>query len=320
MPNPTTVSTDAVILAEDVNQYKKFLEGSSTYTATYALVSSTGTNFTITLGDASGTNKLVIKDSAGTTVASIDSDGNFTGAVNLAAGTLTFPTSASPAQTTDGQAIWDTDDNVITVGDGAATKQFGYLGTTVGLANGTASAGTSKEVSRVDHVHPGPTFKYMTAAQVITTTTTYADVAASSGSFAFAIGASEVWLAEFYIPLSFGGTGGAKFQLTGPSAPTGVNITGYATRGDNGISLGHATDIRFTAVTAFSSDIAAANSAVYNTSPSVYPNDQTAGIWIKARIINGSNAGTVTLQVAQNSSNSTTTLGVGSYMRAEKIA
>jgi hypothetical protein len=162
-------------------------------------------------------------------------------------------------------------------------------------------------------------YKYKTATQTFTTNTTLADVTASSGSFAFAIAASEVWEVEFWIPLAFGGTGGAKFQITGPAAPTSVDITGTFVSGSVGDS---APTVRlFTAVAAFSSDINAANSAAVGATTTGYNNSApSSGIRIHARISNGANAGTITLQAAQNSANSTTTLGIGSFMRAERMA
>lgn len=122
MPTPASVATDDIVQAVDVNQYKNLLEGASTYTATYALTSTASTNFVIKLGDAAGTNKLSIQDSGGVEVASINSDGTFSGSVAIGSGTFTLPVAASPAPTTEGQAIWDTDDNLISVGDGAASK------------------------------------------------------------------------------------------------------------------------------------------------------------------------------------------------------
>lgn len=117
-----SVATDGVVQAADINQFKSMLEGASGYTSTYALTSTTGTNFVIKLGDAAGTNKMSIQDSAGVEVAYIDSDGAFHGSLSLGAGTLTFPTSASPTPTTEGLAYWDTDDNLLSIGDGAASK------------------------------------------------------------------------------------------------------------------------------------------------------------------------------------------------------
>lgn len=55
--------------------------------------------------------------------------GTFTGSgtVNISGsatitGTLVVPTSTSPAQTTDGSMVWDSDDNLLTVGDGSSRK------------------------------------------------------------------------------------------------------------------------------------------------------------------------------------------------------
>ena len=67
---------------------------------------------------------------------------------------LSLPATTSPSQTADGYAVWDSDDNVLTVGDGASRKTFGYVGSTTPLIEGTAAAGSSNEVSRADHVHP----------------------------------------------------------------------------------------------------------------------------------------------------------------------
>jgi hypothetical protein len=173
----------------------------------------------------------------------------------------------------------------------------------------------------------GLTKKYKTATQVFTTNTTFADViaAGSPATMSFSIAASEVWEAEYWIPLAFGGTGGAKFQLTGPAAPTGVDITGEWAHGEGAGSgtIGGPLVSKFTTVTAFSSDINAANSATNTaaTGPTTYTSDGPGSfIHIRARIINGANAGTVTLQAAQSSSNSTTTLGIGSYMQAIRVA
>lgn len=157
--------------------------------------------------------------------------------------------------------------------------------------------------------------KVKSATQVFTTNTTYADVAASTGTFSFAIGANERWTVDVYIPLTFGGTGGAKFQFTGPAAPTSVAVNGEygnAAAGDPG----YVTQIAV--VTAFSSDI---NSKASSTaSASTYLNaGPSSFIHLKAVINNGANAGTVTLQAAQNNSSTTSTLGIGSVMVAQKV-
>lgn len=79
------------------------------------------------------------------------------GGATLQPGIFDIPATASPAQTTEGRAVWDSDDDVLTVGDGASRKTFGYEGSTVALAPGTAAAGTGHEMARITHVHPnGP--------------------------------------------------------------------------------------------------------------------------------------------------------------------
>ena len=197
------------------------------------------------------------------------------------------------------------------------------LSDTVALALGTASAGVAASASRVDHVHPGTTtHKYKSAAQVFTSDTAFADVAASSGSMSFAIAANEVWSVRYVVPLSFGGTGGIKFQLTGPAAPTAVTLMGWVAnvaRADGGAASGQATE-SFPVVTAFSTALVSLNSSNGLSVGTINYAITNPLVEIIATIANGANAGTVTLQAAQNSASSTTTLGVGSFMRAEKIA
>lgn len=52
-------------------------------------------------------------------------------------GTLVVPTSASPAQTTDGSVVWDSDDNLLTVGTGATRKTMVDTDSTQTLTNKT---------------------------------------------------------------------------------------------------------------------------------------------------------------------------------------
>lgn len=73
--------------------------------------------------------------------------------LTLAPSTLILPGATSPAQTAEGSAVWDTDDDVLTIGTGSGRSTFGKLGSTAALAIGTAAAGSSVQGSRVDHVH-----------------------------------------------------------------------------------------------------------------------------------------------------------------------
>lgn len=179
----------------------------------------------------------------------------------------------------------------------------------------------------------GLTQKYKSATQVFTTTTTFADVTASSGNLAFTAGANEVWRAEWWVYCTAGGTGGVKFQLTGPSAPTAVNVWGQVLAHTNDASASVAAIPPFTAtmysagsspasmvVTAFSTAILGINSGNSTGVDNTWHQSVGSMFRIVALIANGSNAGAVTLQAAQNSSNSTTTLGIGSHMIAQRIA
>ena len=76
------------------------------------------------------------------------------GGGTLTPAVLTLPGASSPAQTAEGSAVWGTDDDVLTIGTGAARKTFGFLGTTVpGNTPGAPAAGTGNEVARATHDH-----------------------------------------------------------------------------------------------------------------------------------------------------------------------
>lgn len=126
MTVPYSVATGDLVQAADVNQFKNLLEGATGYTTTFLLVSTSGTNFIVRLGDAIGVNKISFQDSAGVEQASINSDGLVTGN-SISFASLQLPVSAAAAPTTDGQVVWDSDDDVLTVGTGAATKVIGLL-------------------------------------------------------------------------------------------------------------------------------------------------------------------------------------------------
>lgn len=117
----TRVTDGNTAAATDLNQLINLMEGSESID--FLLMSLAATDFKIRLADAGGARKFIIQDSTGATVAYIDSDGNasFT---SVALSTLVVPTSAAPAQTTDGSVVWDSDDNYLTVGDGTSRKQF----------------------------------------------------------------------------------------------------------------------------------------------------------------------------------------------------
>lgn len=57
-------------------------------------------------------------------------------------GTLVVPTSASPAQTADGSVVWDSDDNLLTVGTGSARKTMVDTDSTQTLTSKTLTSPT----------------------------------------------------------------------------------------------------------------------------------------------------------------------------------
>ena len=74
----------------------------------------------------------------------------------LTPATLNIPATAAPNQTADGQVVWDSDDNLITVGTGTTTKIFYTVNDVVSdpTAVSTASSdGTEASLARKDHVH-----------------------------------------------------------------------------------------------------------------------------------------------------------------------
>lgn len=301
MAAPVRVVTGDTAVKGDLNQLIDLLEGAASMTEAFKLVSSTGENFIIKLSDAAGARKLSIQDSAGVEVASIDSDGAGTFTSLSSSGTLVLPTATSPAQTTDGQIIWDSDDDVITIGDGASRKTF-YPSTAIPL----------KQVA-----------KYTAATQTHSATTALVDViaAGSPATMSFSIAANEVWQARYRMRTTFTGTGGLKFQISGPSAPTAVRISGtrnIVNLEGSGDAVGALLE-PFAVVTSFDADIgtgsaAAATNNAYNTT------DNNGWVDIDLFVINGSNAGTITLKSAQNNASGTSIHQIGCWMLATKMS
>lgn len=177
--------------------------------------------------------------------------------------------------------------------------------------------------------------KYKTATQVFTTSTTFADITAASGNFAFDVAASGVYVARYVLPVSFGGSGGVKLQLTGPSAPTLVRADAFGetvkhTYGGSGsvtdtaqsqvfaTRLGGGTAFSASLVAADSTGVVNQNGASATAAAGLLPAGTV--IVLDVIVVNGANAGTVTLQGAQNSANSTTTFGAGCWMGLWRVA
>lgn len=142
MPTPYGVNDNDIVQPEDVNQYKKFLEGATDYEVTYHLTSTPNDDFVIQLGDNLAANKLSITDSDGNEVAYIDSDGNLSANFDAASGTFILPTSANPTPTTEGEIYWDTDDDALKIGTGSTTKTIS--GSSVNTQSFTSSGTWTK--------------------------------------------------------------------------------------------------------------------------------------------------------------------------------
>ncbi len=76
-----------------------------------------------------------------------------TGEVDFTAGVLTVPTAATPTQTKEGSLVWDSDDDLLTVGDGVARKVLVDETKAQTLANKTLSVPTIADLSNAGHDH-----------------------------------------------------------------------------------------------------------------------------------------------------------------------
>lgn len=163
-------------------------------------------------------------------------------------------------------------------------------------------------------------YKYASATQALSATTTFADVVAagSPATMSVTVGASEVWHIRAHIRVLYAGTGGLKLQFTGPAAPTSVKINGTKNPLENSGTDSNVA-LYFAEVTAFSSSFAAHNAAAATVN-TYSTTDNGGAIDIDLFLINGANAGTVTLQAAQNSANSTSTIQIGSWIRGDRVA
>ena len=119
LPNPAAGDS---VAAAHIDSIRTHLEGGSGDTAPYKLRQSTG-DFIVVLADNAGSSEFSIHDSDDIEVAHIDSNGSLT-VTSTVFTNLDIPTSATPSQTTEGRMVWDSDDDVLTVGDGSSRKTF----------------------------------------------------------------------------------------------------------------------------------------------------------------------------------------------------
>ena len=144
LPNPAAGDS---VAAAHIDSIRTHLEGGSGDTAPYKLRQSTG-DFIVVLADNAGASELSIHDSDDAEVAHIDSNGNLT-ATTVTFTNLDIPVSASPSQTADGRAVWDSDDDVLTIGDGSSRKTF-YPGLTQYISKAADESVTSSTTLQND--------------------------------------------------------------------------------------------------------------------------------------------------------------------------
>ena len=159
-------------------------------------------------------------------------------------------------------------------------------------------------------------YKVKTASQSWAATTTYADVTATSGNMGFSIAASEAWQVEWILYVSTDAAGGYKFQLTGPASPTLVQagVEFQTNDYDGTTSYGRGWFSNPAAATAFGQVVTIAGGNSISTF------QRAGGVRISALIVNGANAGTVTLQAGQDNASGTTTIAAGRMFARRVVA
>jgi len=184
----------------------------------------------------------------------------------------------------------------------AAGKQRLYIDSTTHLLKATNSSGVDRNIEA--SAIGGTSVVYKSADESVSNTTLQDDDA-----LLFAIGASERWVVEWNLFVSnAAGTGDFKYNITVPASATGkatgVGATGSASGADNygrhqGADLG----------TSGSLGLVASGTIPYTP------------IQIRAYIENSTNAGNVTLQWAQATTDGSnaTIVRKGSWLRATRV-
>ena len=162
-----------------------------------------------------------------------------------------------------------------------------------------------------------PVLNYITATQALTDTTFVDVIGTSPATFTFSAVASGVYVAEYYLPVTFSGTGGLKVQFTTPSSPTANSLSFEAALT---VNVSTTDNLGASIMRPVGSLSANSSTTIVTADAGTYYTSGTHVVKIHMLYQNGVNAGSVTLQAAQNSDNGTTTLSVGGTMRVERIA
>lgn len=211
LPSPADFSR---ILGSHMRSIKEHLEGAVGSTAPWHLRQSAG-NFQVTLPDAAGATQLRVNDSGGVDVFHVDSDGNIVAAGGLTQGSLILPLSATPAQTAEGSIVWDSDDDRLTVGDGASRKTFYPGAPTASLVGSSLAEVATTSTSLVDLITvSGLNIPVTSGVRIVGSYSRTGGAGAQVGSLGFEVNGTAI---------------------STPSATTGIALTSATNQAEDGI-------------------------------------------------------------------------------------
>lgn len=282
----------ATLAAADLNAIIDMLQGASGSTDAFLFRSSTGNDFIIRLSDAAGARQVTIQDSAGVEVAAIDSDGNLSISGTFTPTTQLLPTAAAPSQTAEGSAVWDSDDDRLTVGTGAATK-------VIGLSRGAGSDASATQELMYDTTAAALKVWDGSASVAIrdfiwiekaATETLQNDTFQNDDDFTFTAAASTDYLVEMALMISTGTTPDWKFTWV---------LTGMTWGGQWNADVKSATA---NITNNFNNSLAsAASQGVVATAAAV------GSLWRATFVIHGGTGGTLNFQWAQSTTDASNT-------------
>jgi hypothetical protein len=145
-------------------------------------------------------------------------------------GTLVVPTSASPAQTTDGSMVWDSDDNLLTVGDGSSRKVMVDTTTAQTLTNKTLTSPVISTISNTGTVTL-PTSTDTLVGRATADTLTNKTINGSNNTIS---NVSLTTAVTGTLPVANGGTGATTLTANNVLLGNGTNALQVVAPGANG--------------------------------------------------------------------------------------
>jgi len=145
-------------------------------------------------------------------------------------GTLVVPTSATPAQTADGSMVWDSDDNLLTVGDGSSRKVMVDTTTAQTLTNKTLTTPVISSISNSGTVTI-PTGTNTLVARSTTDTLTNKTISGASNTIT---NVSLTTGVTGTLPVANGGTGATTLTANNVLLGNGTSAVQTVAPGPNG--------------------------------------------------------------------------------------